>query len=326
MTGVTVTYGSRAELCAQTILGAIDAGCQNVIVVFNGCTESVVNEVQTLTRRQSLSVTSVINPINLGSAGGYNLGLKTAIDREPDLIWLLDDDNCPEPGALAAAVQEWDTRVDVAVFCSRSGSPDHTKLQQGWPPSLVFPPSGSFMYFDIWQRISRLVRTRKAATCTPIDLGRSVQVPYGPYGGLLVTPALIRKAGLPDPSLFLYEDDTDYSYRLGLAKAQLVWCRDALVIDQDGKWTEKNGLSGLYGVAASDDRQRLYIATRNRSTFDLRRARTSGFLLARMSLNVVVYATMFTVSALRSGRRSNIPLFFGAVIDGFRRKQRPIMS
>ena len=43
-------------------------------------------------------------PRNTGGAGGFALGVADALGRGADLLWLLDDDGVPEPGALAALV------------------------------------------------------------------------------------------------------------------------------------------------------------------------------------------------------------------------------
>ena len=46
-------------------------------------------------------VTVVRSERNLGSAGGFALGLKTAVKRAPDFQLSLDDDNVLEAGCLA---------------------------------------------------------------------------------------------------------------------------------------------------------------------------------------------------------------------------------
>ena len=42
---------------------------------------------------------------NYGGAGGFAYGMAQALAHGADLIWLMDDDTVPEPGALEALLQ-----------------------------------------------------------------------------------------------------------------------------------------------------------------------------------------------------------------------------
>src|SRR5580698_2065460 len=94
----TVTYGDRWSLLVR-ILDYIEADpkIDRVIVVDNGAHIPIAALVQRACFRKAIVVG---NPRNLGSAAGFKLGLETLLSYDPQWIWLLDDDNLPDPIAL----------------------------------------------------------------------------------------------------------------------------------------------------------------------------------------------------------------------------------
>ncbi len=47
-------------------------------------------------------------PRNIGGAGGFSAGMARALAGDPGLLWLLDDDTVPEPGALRELLAAWE--------------------------------------------------------------------------------------------------------------------------------------------------------------------------------------------------------------------------
>src|SRR6185503_7372606 len=59
---------------------------------------------------------------------------------------------------------------------------------------------------------ARFLQPIRPITCEPkLDY---IEIPFGPYGGLFFHKAVIATLGYPNESLFLYNDDTEYTSRL----------------------------------------------------------------------------------------------------------------
>ena len=56
---------------------------------------------------------------NTGGAGGFAYGMALALAGQAELIWLMDDDTVPEPGALAALLAARDHQPGTALIASR---------------------------------------------------------------------------------------------------------------------------------------------------------------------------------------------------------------
>ena len=53
---------------------------------------------------------------NTGGAGGFTVGIERALGHHPDLVWLLDDDTVPTPGAGMA---NWRERLFASLVSGR---------------------------------------------------------------------------------------------------------------------------------------------------------------------------------------------------------------
>ncbi|MFC6933555.1 glycosyltransferase [Actinomadura yumaensis] len=99
---VVVTY-ERRELLTEALgaLAAQTAPPAVVIVVDNASTDGTAD----LVRERFASADLVELSRNTGGAGGFAAGTARALELDADLIWLMDDDTVPEPGALAALLE-----------------------------------------------------------------------------------------------------------------------------------------------------------------------------------------------------------------------------
>ena len=98
---VVVTY-NRADLLERMLdgLAALDRLPDAVIVVDNASTDHTPDVLAAATN-PGLQV--IRTEDNLGGAGGFHLGVRTAYERGFDRIWLMDDDVVPAPDCLDRA-------------------------------------------------------------------------------------------------------------------------------------------------------------------------------------------------------------------------------
>jgi len=147
---------------------------------------------------------------NTGGAGGFHEGLRWAVERGADLVWLMDDDGLPEPGCLETLLAhdgDLDFWGPVVV--------DETD-----PERLVFPirlPGGTRV-------LHAMGDVRRAARD---GLIRDIVIPFN---GVLVTRALVERIGLPRAEFFIWGDDHEYRLRAERAGARVATVVDARVL------------------------------------------------------------------------------------------------
>jgi GT2 family glycosyltransferase len=140
------------------------------------------------------------NTTNRGFAAGCNLGIKQAIERGADYVWLLNNDAIVRPDTL-----------ENLLACVAPGI--------GAVGSVVLNPDGSV---QVWGGgYVRLGRSRRLRS-------------PGPYSwlsacSLLLTREAIVATGGFDEGFFMYWEDVDLSFRLTTAGYGLAVARDAFV-------------------------------------------------------------------------------------------------
>src|SRR5690606_32346153 len=95
---VIVTY-NRADLLVRMLDGlAAQTRRPDAVVVVDNASSDHTGEV--LAARTDLPLHVITSPDNLGGAGGFHLGMKTAHEQGFDRSWLVDDDVVPAPDCL----------------------------------------------------------------------------------------------------------------------------------------------------------------------------------------------------------------------------------
>jgi len=312
---VTVTYGDRWHLLVR-VLEYIEADPKigRVIVVDNGARPSIAALVQQAGFRKAIVVG---NPRNLGSAAGFKLGLETVLSCDPQWIWLLDDDNLPDPIALdrifhSAAALDPAERGRTAFVAFRPGY--HVAVAAGEDVRRCFPPHSSFCGFhvtDIPHKIwHRILRRRPLASR---EIPARVALPYAPYGGLFFHRKLLETIGTPNKELVLYADDTEFTSRIVRSGGRLWLLTGAPIIDLEPPWnTTRAGSSFEAWLTGSAD-FRVFYRARNRAYFDCR-VWSRNKMIYR--LNRLTYLLILRLFALRHRRIDRYDLFRRATTLG----------
>ncbi len=254
VTIATVTYGERAPLLAA-VLDGIErlAGRDHVvavIVVDNDATDAT----KELLAGRDVDVVQLAP--NRGSASGFAAAISRAVVSGSDYVWLLDDDNLPEPGSLNALLQAArDLPEGTALQCLRSNYDHLRRLVDGMPPAVVFGHANAFL--DASFRHDRLAPpVAGIADDYPA-------MPWGFYGGLFTPTEALSDAGLPMEELVLYVDDTEYTHRLAAAGG-LRLVPKAVVEDLDDPWwMGRDPVDWVAGAGTAAERRRLYYWLRN---------------------------------------------------------------
>lgn len=130
---------------------------------------------------------------NLGGAGGFYYGIKTAFDDGYDWIWIMDDDVVPSASALKELVAATSVAKNSSFFASA-----------------VYSPKGQAMNTP---EISRYSTNGYKFWYSHLDQGM-VRLAHATFVSLLINRRAIEKCGLPCKDYFIWGDDTEYTMRL----------------------------------------------------------------------------------------------------------------
>jgi GT2 family glycosyltransferase len=235
---VVVTWNRRDLL--QESLAALDAQTRppsRVVVVDNASTDGtaalLASSYADRDRYDIVSLTA-----NTGGAGGFTAGIERALTHDPALVWLLDDDTVPTPGAAEELVRAW-----TAYRASSSARPALLASRVVWtdgrdhPMNTPRPKPGA----------SRSERSAAGAIgCVPIRSASFVSV--------MCDVAVVRERGLPVADYFLWNDDFEYSTRLIRGRAGLS-CPDSVVVHK----------TKVFGATDADPGERFFYEVRNKA-------------------------------------------------------------
>lgn len=170
--------------------------------------------------------------LNLGFAGGNNVGIRRALARGADWVLLLNNDAAAEPGLEDALARAVSSRPDAGLLAC--------KILE-WDGGAVQYAGASFN-----ARLGYSGRVQSTGADELRDVGRA------DGAALAVSRAAIDRAGLLDDSLFMYVEDVEWSLRIRAAGFAIVFVPEARV---------RHKGSGSTGGSAST--LNLYYDTRN---------------------------------------------------------------
>jgi len=264
---VTVTYGQRAGLVHEMVEGALQSGVDEVFIVDNGSDKENADQLFS-TFRDKKNIFIKRYDENYGSAGGFNRALKWAREESScDFIWVLDDDNVPEPEALSALLFLYSylgkdpKNVLVSyrmIMSSLSNSVEHkqpllesiaTGRIVGERSSLKKRLFGAFLLRSRAKLVERYpVVPRKRAS----------------WGGMFISKEAFDIVGYPNEDFYLYADDFEFSDRLTKQGFSIYTASRSVIIDIDAQ----PGASGYF--SADQPGFKVYYSLRNHAYLDHR--------------------------------------------------------
>ena len=224
LVAVVVTY-NRLDKLKATLARLLEEPVRDlaaVVVVDNASTDGTGAWLDTLDDARLVVHRS---NANLGGAGGFETGMRLAVDTlDPDWIVVMDDDARPRPGALAAF---------------------HDMDKRGWEAlaAAVYFPSGEICEMNrpsrnpFWHarefRQTLLGGGRGGFHITPEDYaGQGRQIDVASFVGLFVSRAAIGRVGYPDGRLFVYGEDGIFTLSLSKAGGR-IWFSPAVAFEHD---------------------------------------------------------------------------------------------
>jgi len=178
------------------------------VVVDNGSTDGSADAVA----ERFPDVELIRTGVNLGFAGGNNVGIRRALDRGADWVLLLNNDTTVEPGLLDALAEAAAARPDAGLLACKVLYADGDRL---WYAGAGFDPY--------------LGRSRHRGFGEPDTPGALDDTERATGSAMAVSRAAIEAAGLLDEELFLYAEDLEWSLRIREAGFAVVYVPAARV-------------------------------------------------------------------------------------------------
>ncbi|MGJ8547352.1 MAG: glycosyltransferase [Sulfitobacter sp.] len=203
---LVVTFNRLAPLqkTLSTLLDTDPADLAGVLVINNASTDGTA---EWLESQQDARLHLLHLAENTGGAGGFEAGMRHAVDQlDPDWLLLADDDARPAPGTLQAFHAKDRSSHEAWLAAVRFPDGDICEMNRPW-----INPFWSLSGF--WAAL-RGGRGGFHIPDSDYDAPYPREVDGGSFVGLFVAKHALEKAGYPDGRLFIYGDDVLYT--LGL--------------------------------------------------------------------------------------------------------------
>ena len=160
-------------------------------------------------------VTMLRLPANLGFAGGYNAGLRRALESDSRYFLLLNNDTLLRPDVLTKLVAEIERSADIGLVTA--------KIYYAADPQRIWTVGANLnLFLDL-----------KDGGAGQIDTGQwddPRDIDFAPFCALLIRRDVIEEVGLLDETFFLYYEDMDYCRRAKAAGWRVRLCPAAHVL------------------------------------------------------------------------------------------------
>lgn len=141
---------------------------------------------------------------NIGGAGGFNVGMRWAVEAGYEFVWVMDDDCMPREDALEKLL-------------------DADRILQGnygWLSSVV-----------LWKDGHECKMNRPKYKSSKIGVTNIAEATQASFVSLFVSSITIVKYGLPIKEFFIWGDDIEYTRRIAIRnKLHCFIVRDSIVI------------------------------------------------------------------------------------------------
>lgn len=190
---VVVTYNRLVLLqeCIQALLGQTEP-C-DILIVDNASTDGTKEYIEELCRDHP-SIRYQNTGANIGGAGGFNRGMRWAVEAGYAYVWVMDDDCLPCPDALERLMEAHALLGD----------------RYGWLASQVLWTDGQEC------RMNR-VKVKKGYVGGPAQERLGIrQARQATFVSLFLKARTIKMAGLPIREFFIWGDDIEYTRRIAV--------------------------------------------------------------------------------------------------------------
>lgn len=216
---IIVTF-NRKSLLNECVTGVINQTLKptKIYIIDNASTDGTHEFIQESGHLGNESVEYIRLPENLGGSGGFYEGMKLAIERGHDFVWIMDDDAEPAQDCLAKLMKRLEDKSVAAVAPVKIG------LDRK-------PQAHHRGYF---------FRSHKIEPLTQGDYGNhDLEIDYASFVGPVIRTKTIKEAGLPNKDFFIWYDDVEFFLR-ARKYGKVILAHDAVILHKDANAAKKN--------------------------------------------------------------------------------------
>lgn len=181
-----------------------------IVVVDNASTDDSAAQLRCL----GDEVTILQSGANLGFAGGNNVGIRWALARGADAVWLLNNDATAADGALEALLETWRIRPHAGAIGTLIYEMARPDVMQCWGGGWI----------NLWTGRAREYPHRVEESAIDYVSGCSLFLPQ----------KALERCGLLDEGFFMYFEDVELSLRYRKAGFALAVAERARVFHRGG--------------------------------------------------------------------------------------------
>lgn len=321
-TTVLVTYADRAHLLKEVVTSTINAGSNHIIIIDNGSVKRSMSMIESLQEEfKGIKFSIFRNENNEGSAVAFSSGMDIAASEinQNEYVLFLDDDNLPEEGSIQRAIQHSlsENEFNNVYFLLREDRPHYIEFIRTNKCDVLLGEKNSFMAFTFSKYIKKLsgkVKKNDNLNYHPQSNGKPLEIPCGPYGGMLTRKSILLQGLRPLKEMVLYFDDTKYTHDLYLSGVKLFLLTDCFIKDIDDSWSAiktKKTSSPLF--EAGDFK--ITNTIRNRVFFELSVTTDSRPIYL---LNIFCFMSILFVKAVLSNNTASFCKIAKSIYRGFK--------
>ena len=278
---LTVTYGNRWKFLSRVVNAVINDPYLYQLVIFNNNSENF-NEIEEFVNIHKDKIHLINSEKNIGSAGGFAAGLEYIRNLSCDYVLLLDDDNVPEKNFSEKFLNNIKTLSDekaVILGNRNSFKNNENSFYKTEKVSEKIPTT----FFDVFSvkklcYFSKLFFLRNNKN-NPNDFKPIVQVESFAYGGAFLPIQAVKDSVLPDPKLFTYGDDIEYSWNVRQAGYKIYACTEPIIKDVDFTFQESH-IFGLFSKSTLDFK--VFFRMRNSVIISLRHSKNKIIVITNV--------------------------------------------
>ena len=239
ITAITVTFNRTVTLkkCIAALLTQ-NRHVDDIIIVDNHSKpeeRAILDDIAASDERIHLHVLSD----NMGGAGGFEAGMRLAVEKYPaDWYWIMDDDAYPRADCLEKLLEARDELTAM-------------KSEIGFLAPLIYGVDLKKYQLFHHKKLTKIIYRSKPIVTDVNLLDLITAIEADAFVGPLISAKAVERHGIADGSLFIYGDDTEYTYRVTrdmkafLIKNAVIEHQDAPVLDANmsakGWWKEYYG-------------------------------------------------------------------------------------
>lgn len=198
---VVVTYNRKALLLEniESLLNQTFSNLLDIIVVDNASTDGTKEALEKYINNNEIIYKNT--GANLGGAGGFSFGVRTAVEADYDYLWLMDDDTIPQEDALEVLLK----------------AKNQLKENFGYLSGNVLWKDGTPCLMNNQKHFNKVVDIVSSTN-------EFVPVTQSTFVSLFMPSKIVKKVGLPIKEFFIWGDDVEYTRRISIIHKLPCYC------------------------------------------------------------------------------------------------------